>query len=127
MKIIITGATGMLGSEVLTQALADDSITKIVALVRRPLAVQHTKLDVILHKDFLNYEGLKDIFKQTDACIWCLGVSQLQVDKEAYAIITHDYTIAAAKAMVAQNPEIKFLFTSGEGSDTTEQSKTIFA
>jgi dTDP-4-dehydrorhamnose reductase len=127
MKIIITGATGMVGSEVLRQALADGAITTVFAIVRRPLAIQHPKLTVIIHKNFLDYSPLDNIFKEADACIWCLGVSQMQVSKEDYVIITHDYTIAAAKAITAANPNMLFLFTSGEGADTTEQSKTIFA
>jgi dTDP-4-dehydrorhamnose reductase len=127
MKIIITGATGMVGSEVVRQALSDNDITKVTALIRRPLATQHPKLNVIIHKDFLDYTSLTDIFKEADACIWCLGVSQLQVSKEEYIKITHDYAIAAAKAMMRANPSVRFLFVSGEGADNTEQSKTIFA
>jgi NAD(P)H-binding len=127
MKIIITGATGMVGSEVLRQALADDAITQIFAVVRRPLLVQHNKLSVIIHKNFLDYTPLENILKQANACIWCLGVSQMQVSKQDYTVITHDYTIAAAKAIQTVNPNCLFLFTSGEGADTTEQSKTIFA
>jgi dTDP-4-dehydrorhamnose reductase len=127
VKIIITGATGMVGSEVLRQALADNAITIIFAVVRRALTLQHPKLTVIIHKNFLDYSPLDTIFKQAHACIWCLGVSQMQVSKEEYVIITHDYTIAAAKAITAANPGILFLFTSGEGADTTEKSNTIFA
>jgi uncharacterized protein YbjT (DUF2867 family) len=127
MKIIITGATGMVGSEVVRQALTDNDITKVIALVRRPLAMQHPKLAVIIHKDFLDYTSVTDVLKEADACIWCLGVSQLQVSKEEYIKITHDYAVEAAKAMIAANPEITFLFVSGDGADNTEQSKTIFA
>jgi NAD(P)H-binding len=127
MKIIVTGATGMVGSEVVRQSLSDSDITKVTALVRRPLAIEHPKLDVIIHKDFLDYISLNDVFKKADACIWCLGVSQLQVSKEEYIKITHDYAIAAAKAMVTANPSVRFLFVSGVGADNTEQSKTIFA
>jgi hypothetical protein len=127
MKIIITGATGMVGSEAVRQALADNDITKVVAIVRRPLTIQHPKLDVIIHNDFLDYTSLTDLFKEAGACIWCLGVSQLQVSKEEYIKITHDYAIEAAKAMMTANPSVRFLFVSGVGADNTEQSKTIFA
>ncbi len=127
MKIIITGATGMVGSEVVRQALTDNDITRVTAIVRRPLTIQHPKLDVIIHKNFLNYTSLTDVFKEADTCIWCLGVSQLQVSKEEYIKITHDYTIEAAKAMMTANPSISFLFVSGVGADNTGKSKTIFA
>jgi uncharacterized protein YbjT (DUF2867 family) len=127
MKIILTGATGMAGSEVVRQAIADDSIQQITCLVRRPLEIAHPKIVTLVHDDFLNYDAVKDHFKNADACIWCLGISQLQVTKTQYAVITYDYTIAAAKAMLAANPGIHFVFLSGNGADREEKSKVLFA
>ena len=127
MKIIITGATGMAGAEVIRQAITDDHIHEIIALVRRPLEITNPKITTIIHHDFLNYDAVKDHFKDCDICIWCLGISQLQVSKEQYAVITYDYTIAAAKAMLAVNPNIHFVFLSGNGADQTEKSKVLFA
>jgi nucleoside-diphosphate-sugar epimerase len=127
MKIIITGATGMAGSEVLRQAIMDDSIQQIFCLVRRPLEITHPKIITVIHNDFLNYEAVKDYFKTCDACIWCLGISQLQVSKAQYNVITYDFTIAAAKAMLAQNPDMHFVFLSGNKADRTEKSKVLFA
>jgi len=117
----------MAGSEVMRQAIADDSITAIIALVRRPLEIVHPKISTIIHQDFLNYDAVKDQFKDCDACIWCLGISQLQVSKKQYGIITYDYTIAAAKAMLAANPNMHFVFLSGNKADRTETSKVLFA
>jgi len=117
----------MAGSEVIRQAITDDNITQIIALVRRPLEIAHSKISSIIHQDFLNYDAVKDHFKDCDACIWCLGISQLQVSKQQYGIITYDYTIAAAKAMLAVNPDIHFVFLSGNKADRTEKSKVLFA
>jgi len=117
----------MAGSEVIRQAIADDSITSIIALVRRPLQIVHPKITTVIHQDFLNYDAVKDLFKDCDACIWCLGISQLQVSKKQYGIITYDYTIAAAKAMLAANPHIHFVFLSGNKADRTEKSNVLFA
>ncbi len=127
MKILITGATGLAGAEAVREAIKDDKITSIVALVRRPLTLQHPKLQVVLHQDYLDYTGLESLFASCDACLWCLGISQTQVTKAEYEVITYDYTIAAAKAMQAANPTMTFVFLSGAGADSTEQSKTIFA
>lgn len=127
MKIIVTGATGMAGSEVVRQAINDESISQIIALVRRPLEMMHPKITTVIHDDYLLYEDVKDHFIHCDACIWCLGISQLQVSREQYAVITYDYTIAAAKAMLAVNPSIHFVFLSGNGADRTEKSKVLFA
>src|SRR5690349_11759517 len=101
MNLLITGATGMVGSEAVRQALLDPSIQRVTALVRRPLTIQHPKLQVVLHHDFLNYVGLEDLFRRHDACLWCLGISQTQVSTAEYRRITHDFTLASARAMLA--------------------------
>ena len=126
MKIIITGATGMVGSEVIRQAIADDEITSITAIVRRPLDVSHSKLTTVIHQNFLDYSNLADVFKNNEAVIWCLGISQNQVNKEEYIKITYDYTVAFAKDMLNANPELTFLFLSGAGADNTEKTRILF-
>lgn len=127
MKIIITGATGMAGSELVRQAIIDDSIEQVVCLVRRPMEIKHPKIITVIHDDFLNYDTVKNHFKLCDACLWCLGISQLQVTKSQYAVITYDYAVAAAKAMLEVNPDIHFVFLSGNKADRTEKSKVLFA
>src|ERR1700759_2537834 len=125
MKIILTGATGFVGDEVLRQALDDPSIDQVVVLTRRPVGVSNPKLNEIVLDDFLDYSGLGDQLK-ADACIWCLGVSQTAVSKDEYIKITLDYTIAAARAMLAANPQIRFCFVSGRGADWDEKSMTLY-
>ena len=126
MKLIVTGATGTAGAEVVRQALQDVTITTVTALVRRPLDITHPKLTTIIHKDYLNYAGLDGLFQSHQACIWCLGTSQTQVNKEQYEVITHMYTFAAAQAMLHANPGIGFVFLSAEGADPHEKSRLIF-
>lgn len=127
MNILVTGATGLAGAEVIREAIKDPRITRITALARRQLTLQHPKLETIIHHDFTNYAGLQDVFKRQDACLWCLGTSQMQVSKEQYHIITYEYAVAAAKAMMDANPSMIFVFLSGRGADLTEKSKTLFA
>jgi uncharacterized protein YbjT (DUF2867 family) len=128
MNVIITGATGMVGSETVRQALLDTAITKVTAIVRKPLVLQHPKLNVIVHQDFLNFSSLSNILKEHDACLWCLGISQNKVkNEEEYHTITYDYAVNAAKVMLQANPSIKFLFLSGMGADSKEKSRTLFA
>lgn len=126
MKIIVTGATGMVGSEVIRQAIIDDQISEITAIVRRPLSIQHPKLQTLLHENFSDYSNLTEVFKNNDACIWCLGISQNAVSKEEYIKITYDYALAVAKQMIASNPSIRFLFLSGEGASSEENSRFLF-
>ncbi len=127
MKIMITGATGTAGSEVVQQALLDRDIDTVTAVSRRPLSVQNPKLKTIIHKNFLDDSGLTDVFMEQDACLWCLGISQTQVTKEEYEVITFEYTLEAAKTFLKVKPSITFVFLSGAGADSTEQSRTTFA
>lgn len=126
MKLLITGSTGMVGSELLRQAIIDNDVTSIIALSRKPLDIQHPKLKTIIHKNFLDYSSLGYLFIDCDVCAWCLGVSQLQVRKEEYNVITYAYTMAAAKAMLVANPKIYFVFVSGEGADQSGKARTLF-
>lgn len=127
MKIIITGSTGTVGAELVRQAVADNDVSQVILLARKPAETQHPKIREIIHSNFLDYSGLEHVFREADACIWCLGISQTAVSKEEYSIITYDYTVAAAKAMLAANPKITFLFLSGQGADSSEKSTVRFA
>ncbi|WP_158625246.1 NAD(P)H-binding protein [Corallococcus terminator] len=127
MRILLTGATGLAGSEVLRQALADADVERVTVLSRRPLALTHAKLDVVLHTDFTRYDSVVEKLTGHAACLWCLGTSQTQVTKAEYEVITYDYAVAAATAMAAANPALRFCFLSGRGTDSTEQSRTLFA
>lgn len=127
MKILVTGATGLVGAEVIRQATVDKDISEIVALARKPVGQDHPKIRTVIHTDFLDYTFLADTFSGCDACLWCLGISQSQVSKQQYHVITYDYTIAAAHAMLKANPRIAFVFVSGQGADPKEKSRTLFA
>ena len=127
MRIIVTGGTGLVGEEVVRQAINEDRITSITAIVRKPMKLQHAKLQTVIHKDFMDYTGLEDLIASNDAFFWCLGISQSQVNKVEYEKITYDYTIAAAEKVLSTNPNMKFLFLSGAGADNSEKSSAIFA
>jgi uncharacterized protein YbjT (DUF2867 family) len=133
MQIIVTGATGLVGAEVVRQAMMDPEIKGIAALVRRTLDIPalpeqgREKLKTVVHSDFLNYGGLESLFKNHDAVLWCLGISQNQVSKEDYFTITHDYALAVAGMILKTNPSMRLIFVSGEGADSSEKSRTLFA
>lgn len=127
MKIIVAGSTGTAGSELVRQAVDDKDIEQVILLARNPSEIKHPKTRQILHKNFTDYTGLENIFKEADACIWCLGISQTSVSSQEYFAITYNYAVAAAKAMLAANPSITFLFLSGQGADSSETSNVRFA
>jgi hypothetical protein len=102
MKLLLTGATGFAGSEVLQQAIDDPAIERVTVLTRRPLGFAHAKLNELRLDDFLDYARVP--LRDHDACVWCLGVSQASVSEAAYIQITYDYAVAAATAMFAANP-----------------------
>jgi len=128
MKIIIFGATGLIGSECVRQAIEDKDIEQITAVTRRDLDKNITsdKLNVVIHSDFLDYNALSNLFMNHQACIWALGISQSAVNESEYIKITHDYTLAAAKAISSVNPDMRFVFVSVMGADSTEQSRFLF-
>jgi uncharacterized protein YbjT (DUF2867 family) len=126
MNLLVTGATGLAGAEVVREALRTRSIGSVTALVRRPMPFSDPTLTTVIHGNFLDYSGLDGLFKSVDACAWCLGISQSQVGRDEYAVITHDFALAAAAAMHRANPDLFFLFLSGHGADPTGRSRTLF-
>ncbi|KAF2033904.1 hypothetical protein EK21DRAFT_97987 [Setomelanomma holmii] len=124
MHLILTGATGLVGASVLHNMLAQESVKRISILSRRPvkMAEGHEKAKVIIHKDFKEYDkALLEELKDANGCVWALGVSQNDVDKEKYVEITHDYPLAAAQAFSTLHPDspFTFVYVSGEGATQT--------
>jgi uncharacterized protein YbjT (DUF2867 family) len=127
MKILLFGATGMVGTGVLLECLADDRVTAVMAIGRSPSGRAHLKLSDVLHQDFLHFESLQPQLAGYDACFFCLGVSSLGLDEAAYTRITYDYTLAAARACLAANPAGTFCYISGAGTDSTERGRSMWA
>jgi len=127
MRIIVTGATGMVGIELVRQAIADSSIDEVTVLVRRKMPFSDPKLREVIHRDFCCFNGLEEIFSRADACFWCLGISQLRVSKKEYINITYRYTVKAAEAMRRANPSLRFIFLSAMGADMSGRWPGRFA
>lgn len=117
MVVLVFGSTGTAGGSVLRACLSAPSVSEVRVITRRPLAVAHPKLRVIVHKDFEHFDAIGDAFAGVDACLYCLGVSVTQVPDEAtYRTITHDVALSAAKTLHARSPAAVFHFISGQGT-----------
>ena len=127
MKIIIFGATGMVGSGALRECLEDRRVESVLVVGRSSVGMTHPKIQEILHHDFLDYAPVQSRFADRDACFFCLGVSAAGKSEDAYRRLTYDVTLAAAKAMVAANPRMTFCYVSGAGTDNTERGRVMWA
>ncbi|CAM5229520.1 epimerase [Streptomyces spiroverticillatus] len=126
MNVLLFGATGMVGQGVLRECLLDDRVTRVLAVVRGPLDVEHPKLRTLVHRDFTDFSGVADAFADIDACFFCLGVTSAGKREDEYRRITYDYTLAAARALPA-NPDLTFVYVSGEGTDSTGAGRSMWA
>jgi uncharacterized protein YbjT (DUF2867 family) len=117
MKVILFGATGMIGQGALIECLEDDSVEKVLAVTRRPTGSSHPKLSELIHRDFLDYSSVEDRLTGYDACLYCLGVSALGMDESDYRRITLDYTVAAGETLLRLNPDMRICFISGAGTN----------
>lgn len=121
--ILLTGATGRVGAGILALALQSPTISHITILSRRPvrLAEQSPKATVILHEDFSSYPpDLVSKLSGITGCIWAQGVSSVGISEEEYVKITHDYPLAAAKALAGKGEDkVNFVYISGEGVNWT--------
>lgn len=127
MKIIITGATGMVGEGVLLECLQNESISQVLIVNRRHYNMLHPKLKELLIPDFMNIEKQSAFLKGYDACFYCAGISSVGLKEPEYAHITYDITLHVAKTLVALNPGMVFNFVSGSHTDSTEKGKVMWA
>jgi uncharacterized protein YbjT (DUF2867 family) len=127
MKVILFGATGMVGQGVLRECLLDASVESVLAVVRSPTGRRHAKLRELLHDRFQDYSAIESQLAGYDACFFCLGVSSVGMGEERYRHLTYDITIAAAKMLSKLNPGMVFVYVSGRGTDSSEHGPLMWA
>lgn len=127
MKVIIFGATGMVGQGVLIECLRDPDVTQVLTVGRSVTGQENPKLREIVHQDFFDFSAIEKDITGYDACFFCLGVSSIGMDEERYRRLTYDITLAAARALARLNPGMTFAYVTGAGSDSTEQGRVMWA
>lgn len=124
---IITGSNGMIGNLILQNCLSNPEIKTVTSIVRRKSGIKHPKLVEIIHDNFLDFSSINNQLTNQDICFYCIGVYTGQVPRAEFAKITIDYTKAFATALRINSLETTFCFLSGQGADTSETSKIMFA
>ncbi len=127
IKVIITGATGMVGEGVLLTCLEHPGIKEVLIVNRKHLDLQHSKLKELIVPDFLQVEKYADQLKGYDACFFCAGISSVGMAEEKYTRITYDTTVHFAKVLSGIDNNMVFIYVSGSHTDSTEQGKIMWA
>jgi uncharacterized protein YbjT (DUF2867 family) len=126
-RLVILGATGMVGGYALGYALDDPSVGGVTVIVRRKLAISHPKLNEVLHRDFADCSPLAKVLSAHDAAIFCLGGYTGAVSDAELRTITVDYAVEFVRVLHASSPGAAFSFLSGSGAAPSGRSRMSFA
>lgn len=126
MRVLIFGATGMVGQGVLRECLQCAEVEHVMTIGRTPTGQQHPKLRELVHAEMWHYESIEEELADFDACFFCVGVTSSGVNEKNYVHLTYDMTLAAAEALSRHNPRMVFVYVSGAGADSTEQSRIMW-
>jgi uncharacterized protein YbjT (DUF2867 family) len=127
MKILLFGATGMVGAGVLRECLAARDVEQVTAIGRTPTGVTHDKLRDLVHADLFDTAAIASQLAGFDACFFCLGVSSGGTGEREYTRLTLDLTLAAARVLARLNPSMTFIYVSGAGTDSSERGRVMWA
>ena len=127
MKVILFGATGMVGQGVLQECLRSGEVESVLSIARGTTGKTHPKLREIAHRDFTDFSAIEGELRGYDACFFCLGVSSIGMNEADYRRVTYDFTLAAARVLARQNPGMTFIYVSGSGTDSSGNGKTMWA
>lgn len=127
LKVIMTGATGMVGEGVLHECLLHPDVEDVLVLGRRTCGKTHPRLKEILHEDFYNLSAIENQLKGYNACFFCLGTTSLGKTEEQYYKVSYTLTMHVATILCKHNPEMIFCYISGAGTDSTEKGRLMWA
>jgi len=127
MRVVLFGATGMVGQGVLRECLIDPDIQTVLSIGRSATGQNHPKLRELVHRDLLDFSAIENELAGFDACFFCLGVSSAGMQETDYRRVTYDITMAAAQTLARLNSNMTFIFISGMGTDSTERGRTMWA
>lgn len=127
MKVVLFGASGMVGQGLLRECLLDPGIESVLSVGRTATGARHDRLRELVHGDFLDFTPIEGELGGLDACFFCLGVSAAGLTEAEYRRVTHGFTLSAASALVRLNPAMTFIYVSGAGTDSSERGRVMWA
>ena len=127
MNVVVFGATGMVGQGVLRECLRDPEIRRVVTVGRAAPSVHDPKLRALIVPDLLDFSSVANELSDLDACFYCIGVTSLGLSEAEYARTTRDLTLRVAMQLLAWSPRISFVFVSGQGADSSERGRVMWA
>ncbi|MEZ4417924.1 MAG: epimerase [Gemmatimonadota bacterium] len=127
MKVILFGASGMVGTGVVLECLDDPRVSEVLVIGRRSCVRSSPKLTEILKQDVSDLTDLEPRLAGYDACFFCLGVSAAGMSEADYTRLTYDLTMAVAASLARLNPGMTFCYVTGQGTDSTEKGRFMWA
>jgi len=127
IRVIITGATGMVGEGVLHECLQHADVEAVLIVNRKSLGLSHPKLKEIIHADFYDLSPIEHELKGYNACFFCLGVSSVGMKEADYFHVTHTLAMHVAETLVRHNTDMVFCYISGANTDSTEKGRSMWA
>ncbi|UOQ96310.1 NAD-dependent epimerase/dehydratase family protein [Hymenobacter sp. 5317J-9] len=127
IRAIITGATGMVGEGVLLECLQNPTVEHVLVLTRKPTGRSHSKMTELLVPDLANLSAVESQLTGYNACFFCAGISSVGVLEGEYERITYDLTLAVGQTLARLNPDLTFIYVSGAGTDSFENSRQHWA
>ncbi len=127
IKVIITGATGMVGEGVAYECMQHPGVESILLLNRKSSGIVHPKVKELLHDNFYDISAVREALKGYDACFFCLGISSVGKAEEEYRKVSYDLTMQVARTLCEANPAMTFCYVSGSGTDSTVKGSLMWA
>lgn len=127
MKVMITGATGMVGKGILLECLDHESIDEVLVIGRNKVGITHPKLKELIYIDFSDFSKVSQKLTGYDACFYSMGISAAGLSESEYIHFTYDYAMGLAKTLYGINPNMTFNYVSGQGTDSTEKGRMMWA
>ena len=121
IRVVITGATGMVGEGVLYECLRNPKVEAILVINRKPCGYIHSKLKEIIHQDFFDFSSIENQLIGYNACYFCLGITSVGTAKDVYFKMTYTLTMHVAGTLSKLNEDMTFCYVSGAGTNSSEK------